>query len=174
MIVPQTFEHQPAPETSTVGIIAPEEVDNAIGRTAYSYWRMLRGTRKLPARAELSPRDMKGILRNVVLLRVIDGGQDYEYRIVGEQFVWAYGVQFRDMRLSQIEAAAPEHGARMRKMYEGVRLSAEPLAIRGWVGREVQQARFVYYESVLLPFADDGVTVDHILVTSVYVPKAPD
>ena len=135
---------------------------------------MLRGTRKLPARGELSPRDMRGILRNVVLLRVVDGGDDYEYRIVGQQFVWAYGTQFKDMRLTQIEAAAPEHGARMRKMYEHVRDTAAPLAIRGWVGRDVSASRFVYYESILLPFADDGQTVDHILVTSVYVPKAPD
>ena len=174
MNVPQTFEHQPPPETSTVSVIAPDDIDNAIGRTAFAYWRMLRGTRELPARSELSPRKMQGILRNVVLLRVIDGGRDYEYRIVGEQFVWAYGVQFRDQRLSRIEAAAPEHGGRMRKMYEHVRTSAAPLAIRGWVGREIKSARFVYYESILLPFAEDGATVDHILVTSVYVPKAPD
>lgn len=104
-----------------VSVIAPEEIDNAIGRTAYSYWRMLRGTRRLPARGELSPRDMRGILPNVVLLRVIDGGLDYEYRIVGALFVQAYGAQFRDMRLSQVEAVAPEHGARMRRMYEHVR-----------------------------------------------------
>ena len=155
-------------------VIAPDEIDNAAGRAAYAYWRMLRGGRAMPARAELSPRDMRGILRNVVLLRAIDGGADYEYRIVGELFVWAYGLQFRDMRLSQIEAAAPEHGARMRRLYEHVRASAEPLAFQGWVGREVPQSRFVYYESLLLPLADDGRTVDHILIASFYVPKAPD
>ncbi len=174
MNLPQTFEHQPAPERSTTIVIAPDEIKNAVGRTAYAYWRMLKGGRRMPARAQLSPRDMKGILRNVVLLRVLGGGADYEYRIVGEQFVWAYGVQFRDMRLTQIEAAAPEHGGRMRKLYEHVRNSGEPLAFRGWVGREVADARFVYYESVLVPFADDGAAVDHILVTSVYVPKAPE
>lgn len=174
MNLPQTFEHQPAPEHSTVSVIAPDEIDNATGRTAYAYWRMLKGDRKMPSRAGLSPRDMRGILRNVVLLRVIDGGADYEYRVVGELFVWAYGVQFRDKRLSQIEAAAPAHGARMRNLYEHVRTSAAPLAFRGWVGREVPEARFVYYESLLVPFADDGETVDHILIASVYVPKAPD
>ena len=78
------------------------------------------------------------------------------------------------MRLSRVEAAAPEHGAQMRGLYEHVRESAEPLAIQGWVGREIRDSRFVYYESVLLPFADDGTTVDHILVASFYVPKAPD
>ena len=155
-------------------VIAPDGIDNAAGRAAYAYWRMLKGGRAMPARAELSPRDMRGILRNVVLLRVLGGGTDYEYRIVGELFVWAYGLQFRDMRLSQIEAAAPEHGARMRKLYEHVRTSAEPLAFQGWVGREIPKSRFVYYESLLLPLADDGATVDHILIASFYVPKAAD
>jgi len=174
MNVPQTFEHQPAPEQSTTSIIAPGEIENAVGRTAYAYWRMLKGERSMPARAKLSPRDMKGILRNVVLLRVIDGGADYEYRIVGELFVWAYGVQFRDKRLTQIEAAAPAHGARMRQLYEHIRTNAAPFAFRGWVGRDIPDSRFVYYESILLPFADDGAAVDHILAASVYVPKAAD
>jgi len=174
MNLPQTFEHQPAPERSTVVVIAPDEIENAVGRTAYAYWRMLRADRAMPARSQLSPRDMRGILRNVVLLRVLDGGRDYEYRIVGEQFVWAYGFQFRDMRLTQIEAVDNEHGARMRKLYEHVRTGAEPLAIRGWVGPEAHDTRFVYYETLLAPLADDGEIVDHILVVSFHVPRAPD
>ncbi len=40
----------------------------------------------MPARSELSPRDVRAILHNIVLIRVIDGGRDYEYRIVGGVF----------------------------------------------------------------------------------------
>ncbi|HXC54703.1 MAG TPA: PAS domain-containing protein [Rhizomicrobium sp.] len=171
---PHSLEMQPAPERSSVTAVPLEALDNAVTRAAAGYWRMLRGARNLPARAQLSPRDMRAILRHVVLLRIIDGGRDYEYRIVGERFAWAYGVQFKGRHLSQVEAAAPEHGARMRELYEHVRNSAQPLAIQGWIGREVADSRFVYYESVLLPFADDGACVDHILVTSFHVPRAPE
>ncbi len=174
MSAAQTFEHQQAPERSTTLVIAPEDIENAVGRAAYAYWRMLKNGRKMPPSAALSPRDMKGMLRNVVLLRVIDGGADYEYRIVGDLFVWAYGAQFRDLRLSQIEAAAPEHGDSMRQLYEYVRMTAAPLAFRGWIGREDARSRFVYHESVLLPLAQDGETVDHILIASFYVPRAAD
>ncbi len=168
--LPLSFEHQP--ERSIVEVVAPEQLDNAAGLTAFAYWRMLRGARTLPARADLSPKDMRAILPNVVLLRVIEGGRDYEYRIVGETFVRAYGIQFRGKRLTQVEAVNPEHGARMRNMYEHVRRSANPLALRGWVGQEFVDSRFVYFETVLLPFADDGETVDHLLAVSVHVPKA--
>ena len=163
---------QAAPEKSSVRQIALDELENGLTRTAAQYWRMLRGENALPSRNQLAPRDMRAILRNVVLLRVIDGGRDYEYRIVGDMFTWAYGAQFSGKRLSEVEAAAPEHGARMRGMYEHLRATAEPLAIQGWVGSDYPASKFVYYETVLLPLGDDGVTVDHILVTSFYVPKA--
>lgn len=166
--------HSVQPEQSTVSVVSLDEIENAVTRTAANYWRMLRRGRNLPSRAELSPRDMRAILHNVVLIRVVDGGRDYEYRIVGGVFAWAYGVNFQGMHLSQIEKSAPEHAARMRLMYEHVRERAEPLGLQGWVGREVASSPFVYYESVVLPFGDDGVTVDHLLVTSFHVPKAPE
>ena len=163
---------QAAPEKSSVRQITLDQLENGLTRTAAQYWRMLRGAHELPSRNQLVPRDMRAILRNVVLLRVIDGGRDYEYRIVGDMFAWAYGVDFSGKHLSEVEAGAPEHGSRMRGMYEHVRATAAPLAIQGWVGSEHPDSKFVYYETALLPLGDDGRTVDHILVTSFYVPKA--
>jgi len=160
------------PDTSSVKAIALDELENNLTRMAALYWRMLRGERNLPPRSWLAPRDMRAFLRNIVLLKVLDGGQDYEYRLVGDMFAWAYGANFRGLQLSRIEQAAPAHGTRMRQLYEHVRASATPLAIQGWVGREFPQSRFAYYETVLLPLGEDGETVDHLLVASFYVPKA--
>jgi len=162
------------PERSVDTVVPLDDIENAVTRTALNYWRLLRGGRKMPARSELSPRDMRAILHNVVLIRVIDGGRDYEYRVVGGVFAWAYDLNFQGMFLTEIEKAAPQHGARMRQMYEHVRASGEPLGLHGWVGRDERDCPFVYYESVVLPFGDDGATVDHLLVTSFHVPKAPD
>ncbi|MBL6852836.1 MAG: PAS domain-containing protein [Alphaproteobacteria bacterium] len=163
---------QPAPDRSSVKPVTLDQLENGLTQTAAHYWRMLRGERNLPSRNQLQPRDMRAILRNIVLLRVVDGGRDYEYRIVGDMFRWAYGVDFTGKFLSDVEAAAPEHGSRMRGLYEHVRAAARPVAIQGWVGREIENARFVYYETVLLPLGEDGETVDHILVTSFHVPRA--
>ena len=167
------IEPQRAPDTSSAHVVSLDQLENAAVRAGANYWRMLKGDRRLPARSELSPRDMRGILRNIVLLKAIDGGKDYEYRITGDAQVQAYGFSFRDMRISHIIAAAPELGNMMYGLYEHVRATGEPFAVRGWVGREVTDARFVYYESVFLPLAEDGQAVDHILVVSIYVPKAP-
>lgn len=170
----RSLEPQRAPDASSTYVASLDELDNAIVRTGANYWRMLRGERKIPARRDLSPRELRAILRHVVLLKVIDGGRDFEYRITGDAHVQAYGLNFNNMRLSMIEAASPDFGKMMRGLYEHVRVTADPFAVRGWVGREVKDARFVYFESVFLPLGDDGETVDHIACVSVYVPKAPD
>lgn len=163
---------QRAPDTSSVHVITLDALEDATVRTGASYWRMLRGARRLPARADLAPREMRGILKNTVLLKMLDGGADYEYRITGDAHVQAYGLAFRDMRITDIAKLSPVFGKQMHDLYEHVRKTAAPFAVRGWVGREVADARFVYYESVFLPLGDDGETVDHILIVSVYVPRA--
>ena len=165
---------QRAPDSSSTQIVSLDALENDAVRLGASYWRMLKAGRKLPARSDIAPREIRAILKNIVLLKVIDGGKDYEYRITGDAQVQAYGFSFRDMRISHITAAAPDLGRMMHDLYERVRVTAEPFAVRGWVGREVKDARFVYYESVFLPLGEDGETVDHIVVVSVYVPKATD
>ena len=160
------------PDKSSTKIIALDDLENGLTKTAALYWRMLRGDRNLPPRSWLAPRDMRAILRNVVLLKVLDAGKDYEYRIVGDMFAWAYDAQNRNKHHNQNKKAAPEHGKRMRGMYEHVRVNAEPLAVQGWVGRDYPATKFVYYETVVLPLGEDGTTGDHLLVTSCYVPKA--
>ncbi len=52
-------------------------------RQGVAYWRALKGTRSYPAATDIRPRDLAPLLRNVVLIKVVDGGLDYEYRIVG-------------------------------------------------------------------------------------------
>ena len=38
----------------------------------------------------------------------------------------------------------------------------------------MKDALFVYHESAFLPLGEEVDTVDHILVVSIFVPKAPD
>jgi hypothetical protein len=163
---------QEVPETSSTQVLTLEEVENPLVRTGTNYWRQLRGEKHMPARAQLSPRDMAGILKNLVILRVIDDGKDYEYRLVGDAQVQAYGFNFQNLRLSQIKAVAPEFGQLMYGIYEHVRTTREPFCVRGWIGKEVPDSKFVYHESAFLPLGEDGETVDHIVIVSSYVPKA--
>ena len=159
------------PEASSVHIVAPEALDSTSVSQAVRYWMSLKGARKFPSRQDMALRDMTPFLRNVVLIRVIDKGADFEYRIAGDAHVQAHGLNFQGMRVSQVEALAPEQGKKTRATYEYVRLLGEPFAVRGWVGRDVPEAKFCYYETAFLPLGING-EVDHILVVTAYAPRA--
>ena len=160
--------------TSSIQLLSLDRLETAPVRLAVNYWRLLRSGNNLPARSQLSPRDMAGILRNIILVRVIEGGSDYEYRIVGDAHVEVFGANFNKLRSSDVERISPAHGAQMRQAYEYVRSRAQPFAVRGWLGREIKDALFIHHETVFLPLGEDHVTVDHILLAGMYVSKPPD
>jgi hypothetical protein len=154
----------------TGGRIALDAVESGPVRDAIAYWQGLCGTRRFPARTDVSPRDMRGFLRNICLLRVIDGGADYEYRILGDAHVLAYGFSMQGRRLSDVDVEAPDHGPVLRKLYDRVVRKGEPYALRGWIVRDEQQKNYIYSESLFAPLGD-GDVVDHVFNASVYVPR---
>ena len=149
-----------------VHAVTLDELDSGVLKLAAKYWRSLRDGRRFPARKDLHPRDMAGILRDVILVRIIDGGADYEYRIVGDAQAQAYTVPLQGRRISEIAVTAPWFGHIAAFTYEYVRRSGEPLAMRGRIGREFPEAKFVYHESVFLPLGANGDAVDHLLIVS--------
>jgi hypothetical protein len=158
--------------SSSVVVVTPEELDSGPVSLALQYWKGLRGARPYPSREELTPRGMTPFLRNVVLARVIDGGDDYEYRIAGDAYVQAFGTNFKGMRLKEIETTDADYGRATRSVYEHVRTLGKPFALRGWIAPSIP-SRFSYHETVFLPLGKDG-TVDHLLATTAFTPRASD
>ncbi len=148
-----------------------EDAENPIVKIGAEYWRSLRGKRRFPSRGDLALRGMVAILPYSVIIAVLDGGADYEYRFVGDAQRQAYKTYFKGMRLSQIEIGAPELGEVLRDVYELLRSSGSPLLLRGKADYDEIDSQQRYHETVLLPLgASDGV-VDHILVVGVHVPS---
>jgi hypothetical protein len=169
---PSRRAHDARPVSSTIEIVAPKELTAKPVSLALGYWNNLRGTRPFPAREEIAPRDMVPFLRNVALARVIDNGRDYEYRIAGDAFVQAFGLNFKGMLLSQIEAQDPAYGQLTRVLYEHVRNQAQPFALRGVVPPTVP-SRFTCHETIFFPLGKDGM-VDHLMATTSFTPRSTD
>jgi hypothetical protein len=155
---------------SSIELVSPETLDSKAVSLAVHYWEKLRGSRCFPAREDIAPRDMATFLRNIVLIRVVDGGRDYEYRIVGDACVQAFGSNFQGVRLTEVEAADANYGLATRAAYEHVRTMGRPFALRGWVAPSIPSF-FSYHETAFLPFGANG-TVDHILAASSFTPRA--
>lgn len=158
-------------ETSALHIVSPDALEAGPVALAVRHWGELKGKRRFPARDDISPRDMAPFLRNIVMIRIIDGGKDYEYRIVGDAHVQAQGINFAGHTLSAIEAINSDYGTNTRTAYDYVRATAEPIAMRGWVGRDRPQSAYSYYETAFLPLGQNDI-VDHLLVVTNYRPRA--
>ena len=64
--------------------IDPSEVQNPLTRKALDKWNRLRGDRRFPSRRDAAPRELSSLLRNIALVRVIQGGADFQFRIIGD------------------------------------------------------------------------------------------
>lgn len=153
------------------GIIALDAIESSIVRQGVEYWRVLKGTRSYPARTDIKPRDLAPLLRHVVLIKVIDGGQDYEYRIVGDAHVSSHGFSIQGRRVSEVDDFSPGYGAVLKSLYDRALRKRDVYAFRGWMERGDREMPFVYSESVFMPMGPDEATIDHVLNFSVYTPR---
>jgi hypothetical protein len=146
-----------------------EEAGNPLVKKGIEYWRSLRGERRFPARDELTLRGLAKFLRFTLIVRVIDGGADYEFVYVGDAQTEAFQSYFKGLRVTQIEATAPEFGRVFRGVYDIIRMNAAPFVVRGRTNDESAAPETRYHESAFLPL---GVRdVDHILIVGVRIPK---
>lgn len=151
-------------------VLAIDDVESPIVREGAAYWRRLRKERRFPARADMSPADIRALLRHTVLLRVIDGGADYDYRIVGDAHATAYGFSMQGKKLSELDGFAPGHGEVLKRLYDRAVRRREPYALRGWLERGEDHKQYIFSESVFMPMGPDDDIVDHVLNFSVYTP----
>ncbi len=156
------------PESAS-GTIALEKIESPIVRQGLDYWLRLKGERPWPARADMAPRDMAPLLRNIVLLRVLDG--DYEYRIVGDAHVISHGFSMQGLKASDVDKYSPGYGTVLKSLYDHAIHRRGPFAFRGWMERGEKRKQYIYSESVFMPLGPDSQTIDHVLNFSVYIPR---
>jgi hypothetical protein len=156
---------------SASGVIALDAVESPILRQGLDYWNRLKGERRYPSRQDLTPRDLAPLLRNVVLIRVLGEGADYEYRIVGDAHVISHGFSMQGLKVSDVDKYSPGYGPVLKSLYDRAARRREPYAFRGWMERGEKHKQYIYSESLFMPLGPDDATVDHVLNFSVYTPR---
>jgi hypothetical protein len=146
-----------------------DEIENEIPQLGVAYWRSLRKGRKFPARADVTPRGLGTLLRNTLLIGVIDGGSDYTFRIVGDAVVVALGQNFQGRPLSELDRIGNMHGGICRRLYGGVVKRGEPQAICGCMGANLRMRIPIQCEGAFLPLGPDETAVNYILGFTVCV-----
>jgi hypothetical protein len=143
-----------------------DRLQSRLLREAYNTWDLARGERMFPSRTEMTPQRMRRFLRNVFLLRVIDGGRDYQYRVVGEAQIQAFGWDCAGQSVDELDAVVPGMTAVMRPLFDKIVKTKAPLAFEGYLSRSARHD--LQHETLFLPLGASDDAVDHILNVSAY------
>lgn len=142
--------------------IDPSTLQNPTLAFLKSYWDLKRGTRDMPARADIEPSEMKEHLGWLLLLDVLPDAQDFRFRMVGTR-VTEYLLTDASGK-TVTEALAPYGEAALEAVLVTHRRVAEerlPLRVHGGAG--LFGRAFLDFDAIFLPLSADGHAVNMIL-----------
>lgn len=143
---------------------AADELDFSAVRSnvlkeGYAYWRS-RGAGRFPSRAMIDPVDIPRLLPHIVIHGVQREPLDFVYRLIGTEVRRHMAEDRTGQWMSAIPGQRPP--SQIWDNLAGIVATGRPVLNR--TPYEGPQRDFVVMESLQLPLAADGETVDMILV----------
>lgn len=142
------------------GPIPEAELDHRL-RALLQYWRDKCVDGRLPARRDIDPLDLRGLLGNINLIDVVpqsDGGRRFRYRLFGTEFAFYHGGDLTGQWVEDIANAV--YRAQLVGLYTMVvEQRVTPMVSYDYL-LESRRHRF---QAVILLLAGDGMAVDMIL-----------
>jgi len=133
-------------------------------------WQQKAGIRKMPARSEMTARDLKDYLRHIVMVqREAEEPAKYRWRLIGTSMTEVVGHNTGKMFDDTIP---PQHLSRWIEVCGMVLKSEQPWRFLGRVhirGREYLKA-----ENLYLPLANDAGAPSFVMGLCRYVPRHQD
>jgi hypothetical protein len=152
-------------------------VDPTLAFSSHDYdrllalWREKAGDRKMPRRSEITPRDLKDMLRHVVIFeRVSENPSRYRWRLVGTAITSITGGQNTGKGLE--ETIPEEHLARWVECGDLILNGGKPLRCLGRV--HLQGREYLDAENLFVPLANDNDESSFILGLCRYTPRTSD
>lgn len=156
----------PALNYSTI-TTCPQPTAKALLRLT-DYWRKKSKSGALPMRESIDPTDLLVHLPWLFMADVLDGGADYQYRLVGTSIVSANYRDVTGRRFTELYGAdrVKLKGARL-----GFDLACSTRAPVYTSGRAFWRPDWTYdhFEAVFLPLSSDGHTVNIVLGEIAYL-----
>ncbi|HEY4078843.1 MAG TPA: PAS domain-containing protein [Rhizomicrobium sp.] len=133
-------------------------------------WRTKAGGRPMPSRSDMTPRDIKNILRDILVFeRMTQNPSSYRFRLIGTGLTWMAG----DNTGKMLEEAIPaEHIPRWVECGDLILDGGQPLRFLGRVhlhGREYLDA-----ENLFVPLANDDDVPTFVMGLCRYTPRRSD
>ncbi len=129
------------------------------------YWESRRAGRIMPARTDIDPVDIAWLLGHVLLIDVQRDPQRFRFRLVGTKTPRRHNVDFTGMWVDEIPF--PEAARTLVASYRDLVALARPARV---VRNEVLDGHRIRWETIVLPLAADGETVDMLLIAVIERP----
>ncbi len=133
-------------------------------------WRAKGRSGKMPARSQMTPRDFKDVLRNIVVFeRIAQNPSCYTFRLIGSSLTEIAG---HVTGMTFEESVPPQLVPRWNECCDLVLDGGQPLRFVGRVhfsGREYLDAEHLY-----LPLANDNDVPSYIMGLCRYTPRSSD
>jgi hypothetical protein len=131
---------------------------------AVAYWHQIRGDSPIPRRDDLVPEQIVGLWPHILMVDVVDDGDDYFVRLFGQRLVDTYGEQ-TGRKLS--DAKVPDLVRdRSRRLFDFCLANGAP-TYAYWSEMTSKRRRFFDVEALCLPLSGDGTTLDRMLSLNV-------
>jgi hypothetical protein len=153
-------------------IVDPVRIELPLFRDLHAYWDGKRGGRRMPARADIDPLELRAHLGSLVLIEPMPAADDFRYRLIGTKVTRQHG---RDST-----------GKTVRELYgdrDPVIFDWTMTVLRAVVDQRVPVAasnrlrmvrkEFIASEQLLLPLSNDGTSVNMILCEVAFTDLSP-
>lgn len=132
-------------------------------RRMLTYWESKRRGRRYPGRADLDPLEFSYLLGWVSLLDVTHNPRRFRYRLNGSLLVERFGVDMTGKYLD--EFPHPEFRSLLERVWGAAIDAGRP--VHEFHDRVIDKHRYDF-ETLRLPLAADGKTIDMLLIASVH------
>jgi len=140
----------------------PDWIDNPVLDFFLRYWHAKRGQRAMPARADISPRDIKPYLGWVCLLDALPGLADFRYRLVGSCVAEYFLGDGTGRTVSDAFAGHDNVGQAALWLFRQTCTGKKP--IRVWSPGAIWEERFhPDNDALYLPLGADGENADMVM-----------
>ena len=127
----------------------------------HAYWLARKGDRSAPPRSAIRPEDFVRMLPHIALIDVIGDGPQYRFRVFGTGLVEAYGQELTGKFDHEVDLNSV--GPEIIGQLTAVVVECQPNVVRIRFTKD-GDGRYLQYERLALPLADDGTDVNMILL----------
>lgn len=135
-----------------------------------SLWQTKAGGRPMPLRSDITPRDLKDVLRNIVIFeRVEQNPSRYRWRVIGTSITDILGHNTGKM---VDESVPPEFLPRWIECGDMILDGGKPLRFLGRV--HLQGREYLHAEHLYVPLANDNDEPSFVMGLCRYTPRTSD